>query len=284
MQIIYLLTFIYGTIIGSGINALDWRTGQDKSWLADRSECLDCGHTLAWWELIPIASFLFLGGTCSECGESISWQYPLVELAAGLLFVLTFQTFGLSLTGVFAAIVWALLLLIYVHDGRTMLVPNWAVWAFNLCAFVSAFWVLPADTFAFSQIIFSTPDWVRVVAGPILAAPFALIWFFSGGKAMGFADAKIALGIGWLLGLSDGLSAIIFAFWIGAAVSLLILAFQRARPALHGQGGLWKSNTPTTKQEDTMSNGALTMQSPVPFGPFLIIGMMLVYFAGITLL
>jgi len=80
------------------------------------------------------------------------------------------------------------------------------------------------------------------------------------------------------------LSAVVFAFWVGAAVSLLILAFQRARFILHSEGGVWKSDSSAKQQEDTMSNGALTMQSPVPFGPFLIIGMMLVYFAGITLL
>jgi prepilin signal peptidase PulO-like enzyme (type II secretory pathway) len=284
MQILYLLVFIFGLIIGSGINALDWREGKDKSWLADRSECPDCGHALTWWELIPVVSFLFLGGTCSECGESISWQYPLVELAAGLLFVLIFQAFGLSLAGVFVAIIWTLLLFIYVHDGRTMLVPNWAVWLFNLLALASTLLVLPADTFAFSEIVFSTPDWMRVVAGPILATPFVLIWFFSGGKAMGFADAKISLGIGWLLGLSDGLSAIVFAFWVGAAVSLIILAFQRARPVLYGEGGVWKSGSSAESRQDTMSSGPLTMKSPVPFGPFLITGLMLVYFAGITLL
>jgi prepilin signal peptidase PulO-like enzyme (type II secretory pathway) len=281
---VIVFVFIFGTIVGSGINALDWRTGQSKSWLADRSECPNCGHTLLWWELIPIASFLFLGGTCSECGESISWQYPLVELTAGLLFALIFQVFGISLLGIFSAIIWTLLLFIYVHDGRTMLVPNWAVWAFNLCALVSAFLLLPVDTLILSEIIFRTPDWLRIIVGPVLATPFALIWFFSGGKAMGFADAKIAVGIGWLLGLSDGLSAVVFAFWVGAAVSLLILAFQRARPVLYGEGGVWKSDSSAKQREDTMSNDALTMQSPVPFGPFLIIGMMLVYFAGITLL
>lgn len=279
-----LFSFILGTIIGSGINALDWRTGQDKSWLADRSQCPDCGHKLVWWELIPIVSFVFLSGTCSECGESISWQYPLVELATGLLFALIFQMFGISPLAIFSAIIWTLLLFIYVHDGRTMLVPNWAVWAFNLFALASAFLLLPVDTLTLSEIIFRTPDWLRIIAGPVLATPFALIWFFSGGKAMGFADAKIALGIGWLLGLSDGLSAVVFAFWVGAVVSLLILAFQRARSALDGEGGVWKSGSSTKKQEDTISDGALTMKSPVPFGPFLIIGTILVYFAGITLL
>jgi type II secretion system protein G len=266
-MLITVFTFIFGTIIGSGLNALDYRTGQDKSWLTDRSECPDCGHELAWWELIPIVSFLYLGGVCSQCKSSISWRYPLVEVAVGLLFMLIVQPFGISLAGLFAAVVWTLLVFIYIHDGRTMLVPNWAVWSFNALAFVGLFLSFPTDGLIVSDIAFTVPSWLAVASGPILAAPFALIWFFSGGRAMGFADAKIALGIGWLLGLSNGLSAIIYAFWIGAAFSLILLSFQR----------LWKSFSHDSEKQ-------LTMKSAVPFGPFLVLGCAFVYFVGITLL
>jgi len=267
MLLIDLFTFIFGTIIGSGLNALDYRLGRDKSWVFDRSQCPQCGHKLVWWELIPIISFLYLAGTCRQCKQSISLQYPLVELAAGLLFVLIVETVGISLAGLFVAAVWMLLLLVYVHDARTMLVPNWAVWSFNALALAGLFVVFPADTFSVGDIAFRTPGWLEFFAGPIAAFPFALIWFVSGGRAMGFADAKIGLGIGWLLGLSESVSAIVYAFWIGAVVSLLLLSFQR----------LWKSFSHDSKKQ-------LTMKSAVPFGPFLVLGCAVVYFAGITLL
>lgn len=270
---ITLFIFIFGTIIGSGINALDWRTGQDKSWLNDRSECPHCGHALAWWELVPLVSFFVLGRSCSECGKSISWQYPLVELAAGLLFVLIFQAFGISLMSIFAVVIWVLLLLIYVHDGRTMLVPNWTVWLFNMLAFVSLFMALPEGSLQISHAMVTTPGWRTIAAGPILALPFTLIWLLSGGRAMGFADAKIALGIGWLLGVAEGVSAVVYAFWVGAAVSLMLVGFQR----------LWKRFSFGSQEPSTMETG-LSMKSAVPFGPFLILGLLFVYFTGITLL
>lgn len=275
-----LLTFIFGTIIGSGINALDWRLGQNHvSWVFDRSQCPDCGHTLSWWELVPVLSFIYLGGECSQCSESISWRYPLVELAAGLLFVLITHTFGISVSGVFAALIWTPLLLVYVHDARTMLVPNWAVWAFNTLAFASIFVAIPMIGTASVSKLFIIPGWLQILAGPILAAPFVLIWLVSGGRAMGFADAKIALGIGWLVGLADGLSAVVFAFWAGAVVSLFILATQRVLIAWRSGdiAGMWK------KQSQDFEN-QLTMKSAVPFGPFLVIGLALVYFAGFTLI
>ncbi|PSO45972.1 MAG: hypothetical protein BRC25_00185, partial [Parcubacteria group bacterium SW_6_46_9] len=159
------VVFAFGTIIGSGINALDWRQRTDKSWLNDRSQCPNCGHELRWWELIPLVSFFLLGRQCLKCGSSISWRYPLVELAAGLLFVLVFQQLGISLAGIFAAIVWSLLLFIYVHDGRTMIIPRWAVWTFNGLAFARLFLALPADSLAFSQVALVTPGWLQLLSG-----------------------------------------------------------------------------------------------------------------------
>jgi leader peptidase (prepilin peptidase)/N-methyltransferase len=208
-----------------------------------------------------------LGRKCSECNKPISWQYPLVELAAGLLFVLVFQQLGISLAGIFAAIIWTLLLFIYLHDGRTMMIPRFAVWTCNGLAFASLFVVLPADSLAISQMALRAPGWLEALLGPITAAPLVAIWLFSGGQAMGLGDGKLALGIGWLLGASEAASAVMLAFWIGAVVSLSLLGFQR----------LWKTNSQNSEK-------GITMKTAVPFGPFLILGLMFVYFTGITLL
>jgi len=298
------LTFLFGIVIGSGINALDWRESNDKSWLFDRSQCPDCGHQLSWWELIPLVSFFLLGRKCLECGKPISWRYPLVEFTGGLLFVLLFQQFGISLAGIFAAIIWSVLLFIYVHDGRTMIIPRWAVWLFNGLAFASLFLVFPADSLAVSQAGLQAPGWLEALSGPIIATPLVAIWLVSGGRAMGLGDGKLALGIGWLLSLLEAVSAVMLAFWIGALVSLALIGLQRMWKSATTQKitqSIIKLDQPTDltepEEKNTDKDGSsdsgvdsaasdqdITMKTAVPFGPFLILGLLIIYFTGLTLL
>jgi prepilin signal peptidase PulO-like enzyme (type II secretory pathway) len=158
-----------------------------------------------------------------------------------------------------------ILLFIYIYDARTMLIPNAAVWSFNILAFISVF-LNQRNSFTFMENIFVLPSWWAVAAGPLATLPLFLIWFLSRGKVMGFGDVKLTLGIGWLLGIAGGLSAVTYAFWVGAVVSLGILSAQR----------LWKRSSPEGSK-------SLTMKSAVPFGPFLILGWLIALFSGITL-
>jgi len=298
------LTFLFGIVIGSGINALDWRESNDKSWLFDRSQCPDCGHQLSWWELIPLVSFFLLGRKCLECGKPISWRYPLVEFTGGLLFVLLFQQFGISLAGIFAAIIWSVLLFIYVHDGRTMIIPRWAVWLFNGLAFASLFLVFPADSLAVSQAGLQAPGWLEALSGPIIATPLVAIWLVSGGRAMGLGDGKLALGIGWLLRLPEAVSAVMLAFWIGAAVSLALLGVQHVWKSATARNitqsiiklgqsteitgadkiSIENEDSSDARIDSAVSDQHITMKTAVPFGPFLICGLLIVYITGLTLL
>lgn len=121
---------------------------------------------------------------------------------------------------------------------------------------------------------------------------------------MGLGDGKLALGIGWLLGLAEAISAVMLAFWIGAAVSLALLGFRRLWKNIYHQK-LWQSiiklgqlvrlidasNDLTQRadpQDTKNSSGAvdegMTMKTAVPFGPFLILGLLVVYVTGLTLL
>jgi prepilin signal peptidase PulO-like enzyme (type II secretory pathway) len=111
------------------------------------------------------------------------------------------------------------------------------------------------------------PSVLDLFSGIILAAPFVLLWIISGGKWIGFGDAKLALGIGWFLGMVYGLSAIIIGFWIGAVISLILLgagktACSKAIRSLPAYFGLKH----------------VSMKSEIPFAPFLILGLVLVYF------
>ena len=96
MEIYYtILFFILGTILGSFYNVIGYRLPKGESVLYPRhSYCPNCHHSLSKWELIPVLSFLFQGGKCKHCHHPISFFYPLIELLTGVLFAISFYSFG----------------------------------------------------------------------------------------------------------------------------------------------------------------------------------------------
>lgn len=240
-----IFSFILGAIIGSFLNvvALRYNTGMT---LKGRSKCFSCGKNLSWHELVPVLSFLFQQGKCKNCKSKISWQYPVIEILAGILFVLILMVFPpvsveSSFNTVFYLFITCLLLVITIYDVKHKVIPDGLVYTFAAVALVRLF-ITPEVSFVF-------PSLIQLLAGPILALPFAAMFFFSKGTWMGLGDAKLVLGIGWVLGINAGLSAIILAFWIGAVVSIgwmfIVLKKFKAR-------------------------------YEIPFGPYLILGMYLV--------
>ncbi len=256
--------FLFGLAIGSFLNVviLRYNTGMG---LDGRSQCFSCGKQLHWYELIPLFSYLGLRGKCSECKSTISWQYPAVELATGIIFAVIFQHVQslvfLSFTSfilsyVFSLVIFCVLIVIFVYDLRHKIIPDGLSYSLSVLGLIGQF-------IRFFPIGFHAPSLIGLLAGPILFAPFALLWLISRGQWMGFGDAKLALAFGWILGLVGGLSAIVFAFWVGAVVSILILVIQKMQLSFKGN--------------------RLTMKSEIPFAPFLIIGFSLVYFFHIAL-
>jgi len=239
---------VLGATLGSFLNALSFRYRTGTSVLRGRSRCMRCGHTLRAFDLIPIFSFLFLGGKCRYCGARIAWQYPLVEAAGAMLSLLTFLAHPEPLAYCFWLLVWMALLFAIIYDLRHLIIP----WESSVLLVVLALlgFVL-GITPATSQAL---------LAGPALAAPLLLISLVSGGRWMGWSDALIELSLGWLLGLWLGLSALVLGFLLGAAVGIGLLCAQR----------MWEYCTPR-----------LTMRSEVPFAPFLALGAVFAYFIHI---
>jgi leader peptidase (prepilin peptidase)/N-methyltransferase len=254
MILLPIFIFILGLIIGSFLNVVILRMNTGRSIATGRSACARCNNTLSWYELIPVFSFLGLRGKCSNCKQHISFQYPLVELVTGIIFTLlytnTITAYGLTLTAlaifVFSATVASTLIVIFVYDIRHSIIPDIAVYTFIILSLVSIVWS-----------IFTVPGFqagMAVVDGVVVALPFFLLWAFSKGTMMGFGDVKLALGIGWLLGLVGGFSALLFSFWIGAIAGLFLLGLSRK----------------------------YSMRSQIPFAPFLIIATFIVSVWGLT--
>ena len=88
MIIASVFIFLLGLVIGSFLNCVVYRLNEKKSFVSGRSFCPECKHSLAWYDLVPVFSFVFLKGKCRYCGKPISWQYPIVEISTGSIFLL----------------------------------------------------------------------------------------------------------------------------------------------------------------------------------------------------
>lgn len=248
--------------MGSFLNVLILRWNSGFS-IGGRSRCFSCSKTLSWYELFPILSFIFLKGKCRSCKTKISWQYPTVEFLTGLLFALSYLYFpfyfDLFSVILFVSLlcIWSVLIFLAVYDLRHMILPDFFVFLFVFLSVVFAF-----SNHTLGNVNLSLLD---LLSGPILFTFFFLLWFVSGGRWMGFGDAKLALGIGIFLGFQKGIVAVALSFWIGALVSLLIILVQKFYVSSK-KGGL------------SLSSKQITMKSEIPFGQFLILGTILSFF------
>jgi leader peptidase (prepilin peptidase)/N-methyltransferase len=234
-----------GVIIGSFLNALSFRFNTGRSVMNGRSRCMHCGHELGVLDLIPVFSYIFLGGRCRYCGAHISLQYPIVEVAGGVLSFLIYTAHPTPLSFAFWFIVWMTLLFIVVYDLRHTVIPWSASFLLGILALLSL--VVSLDL---TPAFFFTPNIWSLAAGPLLALPLVLLSLFSGGRWMGWGDGPLELSLGWLLGLTAGATALMLAFWIGAAVGIALIAVKKG----------------------------LTMKSELPFAPFLVAGALIAHF------
>lgn len=260
-------SFIFGTIIGSFANVFVLRYGTGRS-LSGRSSCGSCGKKLSWYELIPVVSWLIQRGRCRSCEIRISPQYLIVELVFGAVFALcTYVTYDLQpMTGFVIGHWSSVLYLMYlwlvsflfislsIYDIRHMIIPDGMLVVLGIVVVV---WNI-VPNFEIDRILVSL---YPLLTGPLVALPFFALWLVSKGRWMGLGDIKLAVVIGWMLGLLGGFSALVFGVWAGALISVLIVGITRL--VSHRAG--------------------LTMKSEIPFGPFLVFGALLVLLTGITL-
>ncbi|MBP9711763.1 MAG: prepilin peptidase [Candidatus Pacebacteria bacterium] len=245
------LFFIFGLIIGSFLNVVVSRYNTKRT-LAGRSACMSCATQLRWYELVPLFSYFALRGRCRTCSTRISMHYPFVELTTGLIFVGIFCKFQniflfnlpvFAVTFAFYAIVFSILIVIASYDIKHKIIPDMLAFLFGLFAFFGLF------LFQEGSLALHLPGIWDVLMGIVVALPFAIFWLVSRGAWMGLGDAKLTIGLAWLLGLSQVLSGIVLAFWSGAIIGVLLIFFTKK----HG------------------------MKSEIPFAPFLVLGAILAF-------
>jgi len=213
-----IIVFVFGLVIGSFLNCLIWRLHENES-LAGRSYCPHCRKTIAWYDNIPLLSFMSLGGRCRLCRSEISWQYPAVELATAVFFLFAWQA-SLSSADLFLALLrdWLLiatLVIIFVFDLRWQLVPMLVVWPMaGVIAVINLFLGYPWDALIFF--------------GAIGAAFFLVQYVVTARRGVGEGD----IWIGALLGLAFPdpahlLLIMIVSYSVGAIVGVTLISIRK---------------------------------------------------------
>lgn len=210
-MIFYLIvSFIFGLAIGSFLNCLVYRLATEKT-LFGRSFCPHCGKKIAFYDNIPLLSFFLLRRKCRKCKSKISWQYPLVELATGLLFTAAFLRSGVPLLILRDWVLITSLLFIFIYDLRYLLIDDRIV--------------LPAILILFIL------NWINgynpvqmLLVGLAAAGFFGLQYLLTRGKGLGLGDVRIGLLIGVALGsLASLLVALLASYLIGVIISMILL-------------------------------------------------------------
>lgn len=244
MIIYYVFAFVFGAVVGSFLNVVILRYNTGESIVYISSHCFSCRKKLSWYELVPIFSFLIQKGKCRKCKSKISWQYPIVEMLAGVIFTLVAQKIFDFPAVLYYWLTFSLLIVISAYDFRHKIIPNLLVYILIFLAFCH--W-LAIDKAALDVLLTGLGFFIL----------FFGIWFFSKGRWMGLGDAKLALFIGLFLGLEKGLAAFFLSFWIGALLSIFLLLFLPKK---------------------------FTLKSRIPFGPFLVLGAALAFLLGENIL
>lgn len=281
---------VLGLIVGSFINVLTLRFNPDEPNRVNkafhgRSYCPHCKRQLAWFELIPILSFIFLKGKCRTCHQKISWQYPIVEFSTALIFmilawkILNFNFLSYYLFTKPEVYFWAPLLILLwfffvsvlisvsVIDMRHYIIPDKITIFSSIVAFLASigFFVLGKfpqlnfpkyslnflGPFADPHILAINPILYYLIGAVILSAFLFFIFAITGGKAIGFGDVKLAFLIGLMLGPVGGVMAVMLSFVIGSIVGIYLIV-----------------------------SGKRKLKGAVPFGPFLSLGVLSVVVFG----
>lgn len=245
-----IIIFLFGLCVGSFLNVLIYRLPRSLP-ITGRSFCPDCKKKIAWYDNLPLLSFILLKGRCRFCQSPISIQYPLVELLTAFFTIFNFQfsrppdgqtifnefsIFQLS----FNLFVTYALIVVFFTDLRYQIIPDGIV--YPAIALTGIFRV-------YQGVSGKITGWEALAAGLGAAGFFWLLYLMTHGRGMGFGDVKLAGLMGLVLGFPRIIVALYLAFLTGALVGVILVITGRKK-----------------------------LKSGIPFGPFLVIGTLFSFF------
>lgn len=211
-MVIYCIIFIIGTIIGSFLNACIYRIPVGESIAYPPSHCVSCKSKIKWYDLLPIMSYIFLKGRCRYCEEKISIRYPAIEFITGLLFLMIYVKYDLTLDFIKYAIFISILIVIGIIDFDTTDVY------FSTTLTGMIFSVIFIGIYIYNGIPIRSYIYGGILAGGLIAI---IILITKGG--MGWGDLEICLLCGLFLGLKLTILMLFLAFIIGSIVGVILI-------------------------------------------------------------
>lgn len=205
---IYILTLIYGILIGSFLNVCIYRIPKKENIAIVRSHCMTCSHQLKWYDNIPLFSWITLRGRCRYCKAPISPQYPIIEASNGLLWLLVAIVKGISVDSLLYALFFSALLTLSVIDFRTYEIPA------GINIFILALGLI--------MTVYHYTDWLDHVIGFFaVSIPLYIIIIATDGRGIGGGDMKLMATAGLLIGWKLVILAFALGCIIGAPIHIL---------------------------------------------------------------
>jgi leader peptidase (prepilin peptidase)/N-methyltransferase len=233
---------LFGLCIGSFLNVAIYRLPLGQSLATPPSRCRTCGYSLRWFDNIPVLSWVLLRGRCRQCGTRVSWQYPVVELVTGALFVLVVWLTPVGPLMASRLLLVCILIALFGIDLEHQILPNSIT--------------LPAIAIGVLLSLIAPPGWKDALIGVVLGGGilYAIAWgyyLWRREEGMGMGDVKMLAMIGAFLGWKAVLVTLVLSSFAGAFIGLGLMAVQRG-----------------------------TMKYALPFGTFLAIGAVVAMFVG----
>ena len=230
MWLIMLLLAVLGLCVGSFLNVLIFRIPKGEEFVKTPSHCMMCGRRLAWYENIPLVSWLIQGGKCRGCHQPISRQYPIIEaLNAVLWLTVGFLFRGDWLHIALYCILSSVLIVITVIDWRTFEIPD----GLNLTILI----------LGLVQLGFDLANWpLYIIGAASVGGLFLLIWLVTKGRGIGFGDVKLMAAAGLLLGWQRILLALIVGSVSGSVIHLVRMRGGAGKKLAFGpylSAGIW---------------------------------------------
>ena len=211
----YIIIFIFGITIGSFLNVCIYRIPLGESIVAAPSHCMTCGRKLKWYDMVPVFSWLVLGGKCRNCKSKISVQYPIIEGVNGILYVMICAVNGLEWSSVIYCFMASALLVLSIIDWRTYEIP----FGINVFLFV----------LGVAMTILDRGNLAEHLIGMIcVSGLLGILYLLTGGRAIGGGDIKLMFACGLILGWKLILLAFFLGCIIGSVVHIIRMSVKKA--------------------------------------------------------
>ena len=240
-----ILAFVFGTLLGSFYNVVGYRLPKGLSLVKPKdSFCPKCNHSLKWYELIPIFSFLIQKGKCRKCKCKISLFYPCIEFTTGILFMLSYIKFGLSPEFIISAMISSFFVIVIVSDINFLVIPDEVTVFFSSAVILTNFLAYGMD-YGIKSIFY----------GLFLFAIMYIIMLFGNfmfkKESLGGGDIKLMFFVGTILNPLNGLFEIFLSSFLALPISLFIYLRKKKRV--------------------------------IPFGPFILLALLIMYMLQIDI-